>query len=156
LRAGALDAPFFLPLYRLRQYGVVALGHEEASRTYTGTWTIGWAGAATGRGVAVQGNLLRGPEVVATALAAFEAKPGCALAERLLLALEAGAARGGDRRCAPEQAALSAVLAVAGPGDPPGAPGLWLVAPDQEKGGANPVAWLRGAFDAARGPRAGC
>jgi hypothetical protein len=39
LRAGALDAPFFLPLYRLRQYGVVALGHEEASRTYTGTWT---------------------------------------------------------------------------------------------------------------------
>jgi uncharacterized Ntn-hydrolase superfamily protein len=141
------DAPLFFPLHRLRQYGVVALGHD-APATYTGRWTVGWAGARTGHGVAAQGNMLRGPEVVDAALAAFEAARDCALPARLLLALEAGGARGGDRRCAREQAALSAVLGVAAPGERPGAPGLWLVVPEQKRGGANPIALLRAEFDA--------
>jgi uncharacterized Ntn-hydrolase superfamily protein len=138
---------------RVRQYGVAVIGFEQAPAAYTGSRTFEWSGSLTAGGISVQGNLLRGPEVVAAALAAFEAAAACPLAERLLLALEAGGARGGDRRCSREQAALSAVLAVAAEGESAEAPGLRLVVPEQEKGGANPVALLRAGLEAARGPR---
>lgn len=137
------------PLHRLRQYGIAALGAPAAS--YTGAWTIPWRGAAQGEGVAVQGNLLRGPAVVRDALAAFErAGAACPLGERLLRALEAGAAAGGDRRCDAGQAALSAFLAVARPTDREDAPTLRLVVPGPATEGANPVETLRRDFDAWR------
>lgn len=140
---------WYLPLHRLRQYGIAALGQPAAS--YTGAWTFSWAGAAQADGVTVQGNLLRGPEVVRDALAAFEAAgAGCALGERLVRALEAGAAAGGDRRCSAEQTALSAFLTVARPADPEPSPGVRLVIPNQEKGGANPVEQLRHEYDGWR------
>jgi uncharacterized Ntn-hydrolase superfamily protein len=50
-----------------------------------------------GTEVSVAGNMLAGPEVVTRTLAAFEAASGT-LAERLLTALEAGEAAGGDKR----------------------------------------------------------
>jgi uncharacterized Ntn-hydrolase superfamily protein len=138
-----------LPRHRLRQYGIAALGAPAAS--YTGKWTIPWTGAAQAEGVTVQGNLLRGPEVVRDALAAFVASDAaCGLGERLLRALEAGAAAGGDRRCSPEQAALSAFVEIARPGDAEGASTLRLVVPRVEKGGANPVEQLRHELDAWR------
>ena len=141
-----------LPRHRLRQYGIAALGDPPAS--YTGGWTIPWRGAEQAEGVTVQGNLLRGPEVVRDALAAFEeAGPTCALGERLLRALEAGALAGGDRRCSEEQTALSAFLLVARPGDPEEAPRLRLVVPDQPKDGPNPVEELRHGYDAWRALR---
>lgn len=118
---------------RLRQYGVAALGFEDASAAFTGSWTFAWQGQALAPGVSVQGNLLAGPAVVQQALTAFTAPPppGAArLADRLLRALEAGAAAGGDSRCLPEQAALSAFLMVAAPGDAPGSPSLRLVFPE--------------------------
>lgn len=140
---------WYLPVHRIRQYGIAALGAPAAS--YTGAWTIPWKGAAQAEGVSVQGNLLRGPEVVRDALAAFVATdPGCALGERLLRALEAGSRAGGDRRCSPEQGALSAFLLVAGPGDDEQAPAVRLVVPEQEEGGANPVEQLRHEYDAWR------
>ncbi len=118
---------------RLRQYGVAALGFEDAPAAYTGSWTFAWAGHDLAPGVSVQGNLLAGPAVVSRALAAFEAAspPGAArLADRLLRALEAGADAGGDARCLPEQTALSAFLMVASPGDALGSPSLRLISPE--------------------------
>jgi uncharacterized Ntn-hydrolase superfamily protein len=131
-----------------RQYGVVALDLHVAA--FTGSETMAWAGHLQGDGVSVQGNILRGPEVVADALAAFESEaPGCpwTLADRLMLALEAGAARGGDGRCSAEQAALAAALRVALPDDDPDAPTLDLRIPSQPLGGDAPVALLRVAYD---------
>ena len=118
---------------RLRQYGVAALGFEAEPAAFTGSWTFAWQGHALAPGVSVQGNLLAGPAVVERSLAAFTAPspPGAArLADRLLRALEAGAAAGGDARCLPEQAALSAFLMVAAPGDAPASPSLRLVFPE--------------------------
>lgn len=65
---------------------------------FTGKGTLPWAGHRKGRFVCVQGNILAGPEVVDTMIRVFESSRGRPLAERLLLALEAGEAAGGDRR----------------------------------------------------------
>jgi uncharacterized Ntn-hydrolase superfamily protein len=65
----------------------------------------------------VQGNILVGPEVVDAVAASFEgtAAAGMPLAERLILALRAGHAKGGDKRWGNLQ---SAALRVADPNDP--------------------------------------
>jgi len=165
--APGADERLGIDLSRLRQYGVVTLAAGPVS--YTGTWNGSWAGARAGAGVSVQGNILRGPEVVDEALHAFEAGARACLAERLMRALEAGARAGGDRRCAPELGALAAFVAVARRTDPSGDPGLRLVRarPDEpdwsildelrrrfrpEPGTAeqSPVASLRRAFDEER------
>jgi uncharacterized Ntn-hydrolase superfamily protein len=152
LASARFDWRGLFPLHRVRQYGVAALGAPPAS--YTGSWTIGWAGAAQAAHVTVQGNILRGPEVVRDALAAFEASPAaCTLGDRLMLALEAGAGAGGDRRCTFEQTALSAFVQVAGPEDDAEAPALRLVVPEEAEGGANPVEKLRHEYDGWRALR---
>jgi len=133
LTSPALDTTAGVDTSRLRQYGVAALGFEDAPAAFTGSWTFAWQGQAFGPGVSVQGNTLVGPAVVERALAAFTAPPPASaarLADRLLRALEAGAEAGGDARCLPEQAALSAFLMVAAPGDAPEPPSLRLVFPD--------------------------
>jgi uncharacterized Ntn-hydrolase superfamily protein len=139
------------PQAATRQYGVVALDLQTAA--FTGAATEDWAGHLQGEGVTVQGNILYGPDVVGDALAGFEAEaPRCpwTLADRLMLALEAGAAQGGDNRCSERQSALAAALRVAAPGDDPDAPTLDLRIPSQAEGGDNPVALLRVAYDAWR------
>ena len=78
-----------------RQVGVVdALGH---SATYTGKNCMNWAGGKSGPCYAVQGNILTGPEVVDAMARAFESSSGF-LGDRMLAALEAGDAAGGDSR----------------------------------------------------------
>jgi uncharacterized Ntn-hydrolase superfamily protein len=134
-----------------RQYGVVTLAGQTA--TYTGTSTNDWAGDLQSTNVTAQGNILYGPEVVGDAMTAFEADaPSCpwTLADRLMVALEAGAAQGGDNRCSEEQGALAAVIKVARPGDTKDAPYLDLRIPSEPKGGENPVALLRAAYDVWR------
>jgi uncharacterized Ntn-hydrolase superfamily protein len=64
---------------------------------HTGANCIAWCGAVRGQEVSVAGNMLAGPAVVAVTLAAFQRADG-SLAERLLIALEAGEAAGGDKR----------------------------------------------------------
>ena len=135
-------------LSAVRQYGVTTLDGMAAG--FTGASTQDWAGDVQGFGVSAQGNILYGPEVVDDSLTAFEAKATecpLTLADRLMLALEAGAAQGGDNRCSEEQTALAAVLQVAQPGDDPGAPSLDLRIPSQAEGGDNPVVLLRAAYD---------
>ena len=83
------------PLRDERQVGVVDQAGRAAS--YTGDKALDWAGGRTGDGYAVQGNLLAGPQVVDAIATAFEAAPGD-FATRLVYALAAGQAAGGDAR----------------------------------------------------------
>jgi uncharacterized Ntn-hydrolase superfamily protein len=79
-----------------RQLGVV--DGRGGAATYTGAECMDWAGGRTGAGWAAQGNILVSEETVAALGAAFEASAGRPLAERLLEALAAAQAAGGDRR----------------------------------------------------------
>ena len=83
------------PLGEGRQLGVVDANGQAA--TYTGSECLPWAGGKTGTNYAVQGNLLAGPQVVEAMAATFEAAQGD-LATRLVYALAAGQAAGGDAR----------------------------------------------------------
>ena len=64
---------------------------------HTGAGCVGWCGAVRGVDVSVAGNMLAGPAVLDRTLDAFAAAGGT-MAERLLTALEAGEAAGGDKR----------------------------------------------------------
>lgn len=83
------------PLRDERQVGVVDENGRPAS--YTGDKCLSWAGSRIGPSYAVQGNLLAGPQVVDAIATAFEAAPGD-FAHRLVYALAAGQAAGGDAR----------------------------------------------------------
>lgn len=83
------------PERELRQVGIVDA--RGGTATFTGSACHAWAGGRTGPGYAVQGNILTGPEVVDAMAHAFETTDG-PLAVRLLAALAAGDAAGGDRR----------------------------------------------------------
>lgn len=78
---------------------------------HTGADCVPWAGHLAGPGVSVAGNMLAGPAVLAQTLAAWQSATG-SMAERLLAAMEAGEAAGGDRR-----GRQAAALVVCG-GDP--------------------------------------
>jgi uncharacterized Ntn-hydrolase superfamily protein len=88
-----------------RQAGIVDASGRAA--TYTGGACLAWAGGRTADRVAVQGNILAGPEVVDAMLAAFASATG-PFPDRLLTALLAGDRAGGDRR-GRESAALLVV-----------------------------------------------
>lgn len=80
-----------------RQAGVV--DRDGRAATFTGSECHAWAGGRTGDGYAVQGNILTGEDVVkAMERAWLDADPTVSLARRLLAALTAGDAAGGDRR----------------------------------------------------------
>lgn len=78
-----------------RQFSVMNARGEVA--THTGPRASEWAGHKIGRHCSAQGNILAGPEVVERMVEAFERTSGH-LSFRLLAALEAGQAAGGDRR----------------------------------------------------------
>ncbi|SDF40145.1 MULTISPECIES: DUF1028 domain-containing protein [Thalassobaculum] len=77
-------------------HGVDAAGRPFA---HTGARCIEWCGHWTGDAVSIAGNMLAGPQVLDATVAAWnagsEAQP---FADRLLGALEAGQAAGGDKR----------------------------------------------------------
>jgi uncharacterized Ntn-hydrolase superfamily protein len=97
-----------------RQVGIVdALG---GSATFTGSACYAWAGGRSGEGYAIQGNILAGPEVVDAMEAAWlGSDASLPLATRLLAALTAGDAAGGDSR-GRQSAAIFVVRAGAGYG----------------------------------------
>jgi uncharacterized Ntn-hydrolase superfamily protein len=64
---------------------------------HTGPGATEWAGHRSGPNFSVQGNILAGPQVVDSMAAAFQRTEG-QLAFKLMAALEAGQAGGGDRR----------------------------------------------------------
>jgi uncharacterized Ntn-hydrolase superfamily protein len=98
-----------------RQLGLIDARGRGAA--FTGSEANAWAGSRQGDFYTVQGNLLVGPEVVDAVAESFErsAGTGMPLAERLLVALEAGQSRGGDKRWGNFQ---SAALRIADARDP--------------------------------------
>jgi uncharacterized Ntn-hydrolase superfamily protein len=79
-----------------RQLGIV--DGEGGAATHTGPACLDWAGGVAEDGVAIQGNILVGPQVVEEMKRAWDQSAGEPLARRLLAALVAGDAAGGDRR----------------------------------------------------------
>jgi uncharacterized Ntn-hydrolase superfamily protein len=79
-----------------RQVAVINMAGESAR--YTGCEVNPWYGSRSGQNYSCQGNLLSGPAVIDRMADAFEASAGEELAERLLRALEAAEAAGGDAR----------------------------------------------------------
>jgi uncharacterized Ntn-hydrolase superfamily protein len=97
-----------------RQVGLVDSDGNAA--TYTGSECFDWAGGIAEHDVAIQGNILTGPEVVEAMKAAWDStadEPD--LRRRLLRALQAGDLAGGDRR-GRQSAALFVVREGAGYG----------------------------------------
>jgi len=88
-----------------RQFGIVDA--KGRAFTYTGTGCFNWAGGVTGKNFAAQGNILAGAAVVDALANTFQQTSG-SLAERLVAALAAGQAAGGDKR-GQESAALLVV-----------------------------------------------
>ena len=80
----------------MRQIGVI--GAVSPGVAWTGQGCTDWAGDRTAPDHAAQGNMLTGPEVIAAMSETFAADPGLPLEERLLRALEAAQAAGGDKR----------------------------------------------------------
>lgn len=80
----------------IRQIHMIdSAGHVAA---HTGADCVDWCGHVAGDGVSVAGNMLAGAEVIAQTLAAYQAHMHLPLAERLMTAMEAGQAAGGDKR----------------------------------------------------------
>ena len=81
----------------LRQVAVVGPG--GACATHTGAGCVAFAGHATGAGFSVQANMMASDAVWPAMAAAFtSAEPTLSLGERMLAALDAGEAAGGDVR----------------------------------------------------------
>jgi uncharacterized Ntn-hydrolase superfamily protein len=82
----------------LRQVGIVSAAGKAA--TFTGKECNAWAGGRTGENYAAQGNILAGEAVLTAMAETFEKSAGTGkeLGQRLLDALKAGQAAGGDRR----------------------------------------------------------
>ena len=95
-----------------RQVGVVSLAGGSAQ--HTGDGTSPWAGHRAGPSYVTQGNLLVGPHVLEAVARTFEASEGAPrhLGDRLIEALAAGQAAGGDARKGRTQ---SAAVVVADP-----------------------------------------
>jgi uncharacterized Ntn-hydrolase superfamily protein len=98
-----------------RQVGVIDM--QGRSAAHTGKQNSNWAGSRQGRNYTVQANTMVGPEVVEAVASQFESTEGTGLplAERMILAIEAGHARGGDRRWGNLQ---SAAIKIADPHEP--------------------------------------
>ncbi len=94
--SGALDRLLLADAGREdRQVGFVDASGRSA--TFTGEKCMDWAGGIAGDGFAAQGNILAGEAVVAELARAFAESEGD-LCDRLLAALVAGDAAGGDKR----------------------------------------------------------
>jgi len=74
------------------------LAADGSSAAHTGAGCVGWCGQLAGADVSVAGNMLAGPAVLQATRDAFLATAGLPLAERLMAAMDAGEAAGGDKR----------------------------------------------------------
>ena len=146
----AITAPAFDPNAQSRQYGIVDLMARAAG--FTGTSTLAFAADRQGQTGAftfsVQGNILTSAAVIDQAVTSFEST-GCDLADRLMLALEAGARNGeGDSRCTPDGIPSdSAFIEVDREGEPAGS---YLLLDVTATAPQNPLVMLRAQYDAWR------
>jgi len=133
-----------------RQYGIADVMGRTAGFTGNGarTYADDLQGSVGSFHYSVQGNILTSAAVLTQASAAFEGS-GCDLADRLMLALEAGADNGeGDSRCTDDGIPSdSAFLQVELPDEPAGD---YLSLRVPTSGNDNPLIELRADYDSWR------
>ena len=111
-----VTAPTYDPLAAQRQFGVVTLDGSVAGFTGPENMAVALNRSNTAGTATAQGNILVSERVIDDSLAAFDATTGT-LADKLMAALQAGSAAGGDSRCG-SRTASAAALMVATPDDP--------------------------------------
>ena len=128
-----------------RQIGVIDIRGRSAQ--HTGTRPQPWAGHGAGSNYVTQGNILVGPEVIEAVARSFEASEGQArhLADRLIDAIAAGHALGGDQRHGLRQSA-AVIVADSRPGRSRRADGVTANISVCEN--PDPVAEMRRVYDA--------
>jgi uncharacterized Ntn-hydrolase superfamily protein len=128
-----------------RQIGVIDIKGRSAQ--HTGTGPQQWAGHRAGTNYVTQGNILVGPEVLAAVAKSFESSEGQPrhLADRLIDAIAAGHALGGDKRHGLRQSA-AVIVADPRPGRSRRTDGITANISVCEN--AEPVAELRRIYDA--------
>ena len=75
-----------------------AMDKDGRFAAYTGVACIDWCGHAIRSSFSVAGNMLAGPAVLADTIRAYEAQSAVPFARRLIAAMQAGEAAGGDKR----------------------------------------------------------
>jgi uncharacterized Ntn-hydrolase superfamily protein len=128
------------PMADLRQVGVV--GADGSVAAVTGELCVDHAGHVIGNGFTTQANMVSTPDVWGAMASAFEGSTG-RLARRLLAALDAGEAAGGDAR-----GRMSAALLVV-EGNPPPQPGGGTVVDLRVDRSQDPLGELERLLDAA-------
>ena len=158
------------PRFESRQFGIVDLQGRCAGHSGSGNGaaSLNVADSVPDQGIffSVQGNILASDDVVHMAVAAFKSEGGT-MADRVMAAMEAADAQGGDRRCTcgsepvltvPCDGKTShvAYILVADPGNPEGVSfndgrySLFIDVTDENIGpgeNANPVRTLRMRYD---------
>ena len=74
------------------------IDRDGRTAAHTGRECVEWCGHLADMGVSVAGNMLAGPAVIEATLETFKSRAGLPLPERLMAALDAGQAAGGDKR----------------------------------------------------------
>ena len=74
------------------------IGADGKSAAHTGSACVDWCGHTAGEGFSVAGNMLAGPQVIEATADAYRTSAALPFAERLIAALAAGDAAGGDKR----------------------------------------------------------
>jgi uncharacterized Ntn-hydrolase superfamily protein len=80
----------------VRQLHVI--DRDGRTAAHTGSECVDWCGHLTDEGVSVAGNMLAGPAVIEATLETFKRRAELPFTDRLLAALDAGQAEGGDKR----------------------------------------------------------
>lgn len=101
--AAGEDGAAILKDFRARDAGqaqrqIHMTGPDGTTWAHTGADCVDWCGHRLGQGVSVAGNMLAGPEVVEATFTAYEAAANRPFVERMIAAMEAGEAAGGDKR----------------------------------------------------------
>ena len=79
-----------------RQLHIMDVNGEIAA--HTGKECVGWCGHLAGDGFSIAGNMLAGPRVLEDTAKAYSANRDLPFAQRLIAAMQAGEAAGGDKR----------------------------------------------------------
>jgi uncharacterized Ntn-hydrolase superfamily protein len=141
----AIKDPDFDP--ENQQYAIVCLHDINSPAAYTGLQTTSDKGTITTKGVSIQGNTLSNKTMLNKILQVVlkAQKASLPIQDVLMLALEAGAEYGGDKRCG-DRKALSAFITVAKPNDDARNPYINIIV-NQSDDTTNAVKALRKKFD---------
>lgn len=77
---------------------VHAVDRHGRTAAWTGENCVEWCGSVAADGISVAGNMLAGEPTIGSTLASWQSNAALDMPERLMVAMEAGEAAGGDRR----------------------------------------------------------